>query len=57
MYQKYPVFSNKYIIDKNNRILEKANFEEKNKLIDSCRRLQYDIMYKKKYIKIDKQEI
>ena len=57
MYQKYPVFSNKYIIDKNNRILEKANFEEKNKLIDSCRRLQYDIMYKKKYITIDKQEI
>ena len=54
MYQKYPVFSNKYIIDKNNRILEKANFEEKNKLIDSYRRLQYDIMYKKKYITIDK---
>lgn len=54
LYQEYPVFSNNYIVDKNSKIYKKDTFEEENELIDKCRILQYDIMYKKKYITIEK---
>lgn len=54
LYQEYPVFSNNYIVDKNSKIYKKDIFEEENELIDKCRILQYDIMYKKKYITIEK---
>ena len=47
LYQEYSVFSNNYIVDKNNKIHKKDTFEEENELIDKCRILQYDIMYKK----------
>lgn len=51
LYEKYPAFNNKIVIDNNGKEIQNEEVEN-SKIVRECRILQYDLLIKNKYIDV-----
>lgn len=52
LYENYPVFNNQNVVTAEGKILEKDDVEYRD-IVNDCRILQYDLLIKKKHIKVE----